>query len=163
MVDFCATQSQFDLCSLRTRQITTHASSVREGPYGAQSLAGQTTTRCTCFGRWRSQGIPCHVEICNDDLLQEPRDPSASLTIIDFLLSFHGLQHLYLKVANFPRSVHGFQDAIYHHRSTPQSLVYHERQLVPIDTDRTFEDVRDIYPSWVPEAPGLLSHITVTA
>ncbi|KAF7589640.1 hypothetical protein BBP40_004013 [Aspergillus hancockii] len=104
-----------------------------------------------------------HLEMCNDDLLQGPSDPSASLAIIEFLLSFQGLQHLHLRVSNFPQSVPGLQDAVRHHQSTLQSLIYHERQLVPIDNDRTFEDVRDVSPGWAREIPQLLYHSAATA
>jgi hypothetical protein len=99
-----------------------------------------------------------HVEVCSDDLLQGPTDPSASLAVIDFLLAFRGLQHLHLQVSNFPLSLPGFHDAVRHHQSTLQSIIYHERRLVPIDNDWTFEDVRDVSPNWTREIPQLLYH-----
>ncbi|KAE8155390.1 hypothetical protein BDV40DRAFT_283846 [Aspergillus tamarii] len=104
-----------------------------------------------------------HVEVCSDDLFQAPMDPPASLAIIDFLLAFQGLRHLHLQVSNLPVSLPGFGDALRHHQSTLQSIIYHERRLVPIDNDRTFEDVRDVSPSWAREMPQLLRHHPSTA
>lgn len=66
-----------------------------------------------------------------------------------FLCSFRGLQHLHLRLSNFPSSKSHIQDTIRHHQTTLKSLVYHERQLAPIDADGLFEDDRDVSPAWV--------------
>ncbi|KAJ6039076.1 hypothetical protein N7499_003117 [Penicillium canescens] len=47
------------------------------------------------------------------------------------------------EVVQFP------SDAIRHYRPTLKSLVYHERQLAPIDADVLFEDDRDVSPARV--------------
>ncbi|KAF3002198.1 hypothetical protein E8E15_000126 [Penicillium rubens] len=66
-----------------------------------------------------------------------------------FLCSFRGLQHLHLRLSNFPSSKSHIQDTIQHHQTTLKSLVYHERQLAPIDANGLFEDDRDVSPAWV--------------
>lgn len=86
-------------------------------------------------------------ELCCDNL---PLDPSkANLgPVIAFLLSLQGLQHLYLKLANFAHT-HQIEPVIRHHSQTLQTLVYHEKQLAPVDNERLWWDTRDFCPSWI--------------
>lgn len=84
-----------------------------------------------------------HFEI-SSDYLREPGEPVTFIAIIEFLLSFRGLQYLYLKISNFPRLLPGLDDAIDHHRSTLRGLVFHERRLTAIDSERIFEELRDV-------------------
>ncbi|KAJ5775836.1 uncharacterized protein N7511_000847 [Penicillium nucicola] len=90
-----------------------------------------------------------HLEFSFDYLLHESGEGRGLSAIVRFLCSFRGLQHLHLKLSNFPASKSDIQDAIRHHQSTLKSLVYHERQLAPIDADGLFEDDRDVSPAWI--------------
>ena len=80
----------------------------------------------------------------SSDYLRESGEPLAFIAIVEFLLSFRGLQYLYLKVSNVPQPLPGLDDAIHHHQSTLRGLVFHERQLMAIDSERIFEELRDV-------------------
>ncbi|RDK41038.1 hypothetical protein M752DRAFT_284537 [Aspergillus phoenicis ATCC 13157] len=84
-----------------------------------------------------------HFEI-SSDYLRESGERLAFIAIVEFLLSFRGLQYLYLKVSNFPQLLPGLDDAIHHHRSTLRGLVFHERRLMAIDSERIFEELQDV-------------------
>ena len=84
-----------------------------------------------------------HFEI-SSDYLHESGEPLAFIAIVEFLLSFRGLQYLYLKVSNIPQPLPGLDDAIYHHQSTLRGLVFYERRLMAIDSERIFEELRDM-------------------
>jgi hypothetical protein len=90
-----------------------------------------------------------HFEFSFDYLLHEPGEGNSLSAVVRFLCSFRGLQHLHLRLSNFPSSKSHIQDTIRHHQTTLKSLVYHERQLAPIDADGLFEDDRDVSPAWV--------------
>ncbi|KAJ5837640.1 uncharacterized protein N7525_002828 [Penicillium rubens] len=90
-----------------------------------------------------------HFEFSFDYLLHEPGEGCGLSAVMRFLCSFRGLQHLHLRLSNFPSSKSHIQDTIQHHQTTLKSLVYHERQLAPIDADGLFEDDRDVSPAWV--------------
>ncbi|OJJ52145.1 hypothetical protein ASPSYDRAFT_95845 [Aspergillus sydowii CBS 593.65] len=80
-----------------------------------------------------------HFEI-SSDYLRELRERLAFIAIFEFLLSFRGLEYLYLKISNFPQFLPGLDDAIHHHQSTLRGLVFHERRLMAIESERIFED-----------------------
>ncbi|KAI2736042.1 hypothetical protein DTO013E5_9197 [Penicillium roqueforti] len=103
-----------------------------------------------------------HFEISHDFLLHEPGDRSFS-AIVRFLRSFRGLQHLNLRLSNFPASKSRIEDAIRHHRTTLKSLVYHERQPSPVDEDGLFEDDRDVSPVWIADLSTIVDLGRVTA
>jgi hypothetical protein len=65
----------------------------------------------------------------------------------EFLLLFRGLQNLHLHLSNFPLLGAAFVGAIYGHHDTLKSLVYYERQLVPLDESGLFEEDRDVNPT----------------
>lgn len=96
------------------------------------------------LARTRNPFLLHHFELCSD-FLRESQGQLTFIAIVEFLLSFRGLQHLHLKVSNFPRLLPGFHDAIQHHQSTLQSLLFHERRLVSID-EGLFEELRDVDP-----------------
>ncbi|BCS00167.1 uncharacterized protein AKAW2_50508S [Aspergillus luchuensis] len=102
-----------------------------------------------------------HFEICSN-YLRDSEDRLASIAIVEFLLSFRGLRRLYLKVANFPRFLPGLGDAIKHHQATLHGLVFHEHRLMPIDTERLFEDLRDVNMA-SPNIPQILRHSSPAA
>ncbi|KAJ5751402.1 uncharacterized protein N7511_008367, partial [Penicillium nucicola] len=90
-----------------------------------------------------------HLEFSFGYLQHESGEGRGLSAIVRFLCSFRGLQHLHLKLSNFPASKSDIQDAIRHHQSTLESLVCHERQLAPIDADGLFQDDRDVSPAWI--------------
>ncbi|OGE46739.1 hypothetical protein PENARI_c124G04245, partial [Penicillium arizonense] len=104
-----------------------------------------------------------HFEFSFDYLLHEPGEGRSLSAVVRFLCSFRGLQHLYLRLSNFPASKSHIQDAIRHHQSTLKSLVYHERQLAPIDADGLFEDDRDVSPAWVTNLSAIVDLGQVSA
>lgn len=104
-----------------------------------------------------------YFEICVDFLLDKPGEEHDSAAVVLFLRSFRGLRHLHLKLSNFPASEPRMQDAIRHHRPTLESLIYHERQLMPIDDDGFFEDDRDISPGWIASIPDVVDLRQITA
>ena len=87
-----------------------------------------------------------HFEVSSDYLCQERPDCDEPLMIIDFLVSFRGLERLHLKFSNLWGTLPGVHQAIRHHQATLRSLIYHERQLVPIHTGSLFQEVRDVTP-----------------
>lgn len=48
---------------------------------------------------------------------------------------------LYLKVSNFFQFFPGLDDAIHHHKSTLRGLVFHERRLMAINSERTVKQL----------------------
>ena len=104
-----------------------------------------------------------HFEICFDFLLHEPGDGRGFSAVVRFLRSFRGLQHLNLRLSNFPASESRVEDAIGHHQSTLKSLVYHERQLAPVNEDGLFEDDRDVSPVWIADLSTIVDLGQVTA
>ncbi|KAJ5365277.1 hypothetical protein N7517_008163 [Penicillium concentricum] len=101
--------------------------------------------------------------ITDDLLLHEPGDGRSLSSVIRFLRSFRGLQHLHLRLSNFPTSESRIQDAIKHHQTTFKSLVYHKRQLAPIGEDGLFEDDRDVSPVWIANLSTIVDLGQVTA
>lgn len=99
----------------------------------------------------------------NSDLFHESDNRLVYIAIVELLLSFRGLQHLHIKLANFPRFLPGFQEAILHHRSSLRSLSFHERQLIAVDEEGLFEDIRDVSPRWTRDIPQVLQHCSLTA
>ncbi|CRL31280.1 Cyclin-like F-box [Penicillium camemberti] len=104
-----------------------------------------------------------HFEISYDFLLHEPGEGRRYSAIARFLRSFRGLQHLHIRLSNFPASKSRIEDAIRHHRTTLKSLVYHERQLAPVDEDGLFEDDRDVSPVWIADLSTIVDLGRVTA
>ncbi|KAJ5855206.1 hypothetical protein N7455_009154 [Penicillium solitum] len=104
-----------------------------------------------------------HFETSLDLLLHEPGDGCSLSAVVRFLRSFRGLQHLHLRLSNFPASESRIQDAIKHHQTTLKSLVYHERQLAPIGEDGLFEDDRDVSPVWIANLSTIVDLGQVTA
>jgi hypothetical protein len=86
-------------------------------------------------------------ELCCDNLALDPNKANLG-PVVAFLLSLQGLQHLYLKLANFAHT-HQIEPVIRHHSRTLETLVYHEKQLAPIDNERLWWDTRDFCPSWI--------------
>lgn len=86
-------------------------------------------------------------EFCCDNLALDANQTNLS-PVAAFLLSFQGLHHLYLKLANFAHS-HQIEAVIQHHSQTLEALLYHEKQLAPIDNERLWWDTRDFCPSWI--------------
>ncbi|KAJ5100801.1 hypothetical protein N7456_006853 [Penicillium angulare] len=84
----------------------------------------------------------------SDDLVSGPGKTNDLSAVTAFLLSFRGLKHLYLKVSNFARS-HQIESALRHHDPTLKTLVYHEKQLTPIDNERLWWGTRDYCPAWI--------------
>ena len=101
-------------------------------------------------------------ELCCDFLLHEPDDDCEFSSVVKFLFSFRGLQHLRLRLSNFPELGFRVEDAIRHHRPTLESLVYHQRRLAPIDNEGLFEDDRDVSPVWIPDLPAIVDLCRVT-
>ncbi|KAL5332505.1 hypothetical protein BJX70DRAFT_392936 [Aspergillus crustosus] len=83
-----------------------------------------------------------HFEI-SSEYLRESGERLAFIAIVEFLLSFRGLQYLYLKISNFPQFLPGLDDVIHHHQSTLRGLIFHERRLMAVDSERIFEELRD--------------------
>jgi hypothetical protein len=86
-------------------------------------------------------------ELCCDNLALDPNKANLG-PVVAFLLSLQGLQHLYLKLANFAHT-HQIEPVLRHHSRTLETLVYHEKQLAPIDNERLWWDTRDFCPSWI--------------
>jgi hypothetical protein len=104
-----------------------------------------------------------HFEMCCDFVLHEPDDDCDFTSVVRFLVSFRGLEHLYLALSNFPVLGFRIQDAIRHHRTTLETFIYHERRLAPIDIEGRFEDDRDMSPGWVLGLPTIVDTCRVTA
>lgn len=104
-----------------------------------------------------------HFEPSFDFLLHETGEGRSLSSVVRFLRSFLGLQHLHLRLSNFPASESRIQDAIKHHQTTLKSLVYHERQLASIDKDGLFEDDRDVSPVWIANLSTIVDLGQVTA
>ncbi|KAI3120536.1 hypothetical protein CBS147326_9420 [Penicillium roqueforti] len=99
-----------------------------------------------------------HFEI-SSDYLRESGERLAFIAIVEFLLSFQGLEYLYLKISNFPQSLPGLDDAIHHHQSTLRGLAFHERRLMAINSEQTFEELRDDVTVTLPSIPRILRKI----
>ncbi|KAJ5230957.1 hypothetical protein N7489_011665 [Penicillium chrysogenum] len=104
-----------------------------------------------------------HFEFSFDYLLHEPSEGRSLSAVVRFLSSFRGLQHLHLRLSNFPASKSHIRDAIRHHQSTLKGLVYHKRQLAPIDADGLFEEDRDVSPAWVTNLSAIVDLGQVSA
>ncbi|KAI2736050.1 hypothetical protein DTO013E5_9205 [Penicillium roqueforti] len=102
-------------------------------------------------------------EACFDFQLHDPVDDHDFSGFVDFLLSFHGLKHLYLRLSNVPRSESRIPNAIRHHQPTLETFIYHERQLAPLDDDGLFEESRDVTPAWIPHLSIIIDPYKVTA
>ncbi|CAG8221431.1 unnamed protein product [Penicillium salamii] len=61
-----------------------------------------------------------------------------------FLLSFHRLQYLHLRLSNLPSIESRIQDVIRYHQSILETIIYHKCQLISLDNDGLFEEVRNI-------------------
>ncbi|KAJ5642317.1 hypothetical protein N7490_006317 [Penicillium lividum] len=101
-------------------------------------------------------------EFCCDSVLHENSRNREVNLLVDFLLSFKGLKHLHLKLSNFS-DISQVETAITHHSSTLESLIYHERELVPIDDEGLFEDTRDQQPIWIPHLPKVIQLSQISA
>ncbi|KAJ5111890.1 hypothetical protein NUU61_001520 [Penicillium alfredii] len=139
-----------DYSSFRSLQ----ALSLRDCPNVLRFLRSLSGSRSTLNLR--------EFELCCDFLLHEPDDDYEFSSVVRFLFSFRGLQHLRLRLSNFPELGFRVEDAIRHHRPTLESLVYHQRQLAPIDNEGLFEDDRDVSPDWIPGLPAIVDLCRVT-
>lgn len=88
------------------------------------------------------------------DLLQDNHRHANAIN--EFLLSFRGLRDLHLHLSNFPALGSAFMDAIYAHRDTLRSFVYHERQLAPLGDSGLFEEQCDVSPGWTGELDKII-------
>lgn len=82
--------------------------------------------------------------------------------VLNFLISFKGLRHLFLRLSNFevPSRV---ESVVRYHRSTLETVCYHERQLGPIDDEGLFEEYRDVSPQWISGQWDILNPSCLTA
>jgi hypothetical protein len=110
----------------------------------------------------RSKGTPQLelFEFSSDNLLDgfgEDLTP-----VLNFLVSFKGLRHLFLRLSNFedPSRV---ESVVRYHRSTLETLCYHERQLGLIDDEGLFEEYRDVSPQWISGQWDILNLSCLTA
>lgn len=92
----------------------------------------------------------------SSDYLRELGEQVAFIAIIEFLLSFQGLEYLYLKISNFPQFLPGLDDAIHHHQSTLRGLIFHERRLMAINSEQIFEELWDDIAMTLPSIPCIL-------
>lgn len=92
-------------------------------------------------------------ELCFDGI-QEP-DIANPHAVVEFLTSFSGLEYLLL-ISNTFIPMHWFRGPILHHRRSLKSLIYHERDLISIDTERLFQETRDVATSWAADIPRTL-------
>jgi hypothetical protein len=53
----------------------------------------------------------------------------------------------------------GLDDAIHHHQSTLRGLIFHERRLMAVDSERIFEELRDDVTVTLPSIPRILRKI----
>jgi hypothetical protein len=81
---------------------------------------------------------------------------------VDFLLSFKGLRHLHLKLANISGTEH-IKVGVQQHHSTLKSFVYHERSLAAIDNEGIFEETRDDTAVWVSDLSIIVNSPQTTA
>ena len=93
-------------------------------------------------------------ELCFDGI-QEP-DIANPHAVVEFLTSFSGLEYLHLLISNTFIPMHWFRGPILHHRRSLKSLIYHERDLISIDTESLFEETRDVTTSWAADIPRTL-------
>lgn len=106
------------------------------------------------------KGIQIHA--CFDFLLHGSDEGCAGV-VADFLSSFRGLRDLCLRLSNFP-SNESLVEGTESHQSTLRSLVYHERQLIPLDDhDGLFEDERDVSPVWIADLSSVVDLRQITA
>lgn len=109
-----------------------------------------------------------HFEACFDVVPFDSSGISNDGVLETFIRSFSGLRHLYLKLSNYPVEKHNLLDAIRRHRATLETLIYHERQVLPIGVESLFEEERDVQTSWTPSlmrviAPCRLSALALCA
>lgn len=90
-------------------------------------------------------------------------DEGCAGAVADFLGSFRGLQALCLRLSNFPLNESLVKEGIQSHHSTLRALVYHGRQLIPLDNDGLFEDERDVRPVWVADLSTVVDLRQITA
>jgi hypothetical protein len=83
--------------------------------------------------------------------------------IEEFLLSFTGLRHLRLKLSNLPECGNSVRDVFRHHTATLETIVYHERQLQPMDNEGLFEAEHDVSPMWNSNISAIMNLDKVTA
>ncbi|CEL11749.1 hypothetical protein ASPCAL14846 [Aspergillus calidoustus] len=95
----------------------------------------------------------------SSDCLRESGERLAFIAIVEFLLSFRGLQYLYLKISNFPQFLPGLDDAIHHHQSALRGLIFHERRLMAVDREQIFEELRDDVTVTLASIPRILRKI----
>ncbi|KAJ5720260.1 uncharacterized protein N7483_008194 [Penicillium malachiteum] len=76
--------------------------------------------------------------------------------LTQFLQSFTGLRHLKLKLSSFTLEPH-LATAIAHHRSSLQSLIYHERELQLIDDEGRFQELRDKEMTFMVQLPHIVN------
>jgi len=101
-------------------------------------------------------------EFCYDSNIHRRDEYKEVQPVVDFLLSFKGLRHLHLKLANVSGTKH-IKDGIQQHHSTLESLVYHERTLAAIDSEGIFEETRDDTAVWVSDLSIIANSPQTTA
>jgi hypothetical protein len=80
-------------------------------------------------------------KLCFDTLALNPNKADIG-PVIAFLLSLQGLRYLYLKLTNFAQT-YQIGSMIRHHSQTLETLMYHEKQLAPID-NRDYSRILEI-------------------
>lgn len=83
--------------------------------------------------------------------------------IEEFLRSFTGLRHLRLRLSNLPECRNRVRDVFQHHTNTLETIVYHERQLQPMDNEGLFEADQDVSPTWTSSVSAIMDLDKVTA
>lgn len=103
-----------------------------------------------------------HFGICFDEF----REPDLLLDthpVLDFLVSFAGLESLHVLISNSFRPGDWFARPVEHHRASLKRLVHHERSLMPLDGRAIFEETRDIPTSWISQIDHALDSSVVRA
>ncbi|KAJ5917566.1 hypothetical protein N7466_011120 [Penicillium verhagenii] len=95
-------------------------------------------------------------------MLQEGNSDREARFLAEFLKSFKGLRHLHLKLCNF-LDLSWIEQGIAHHRSTLETLVYHERGLQAIDDEGRFEETRDQQPTWALHLANAVNLLQISA
>ncbi|CAG8926430.1 unnamed protein product [Penicillium salamii] len=91
-----------------------------------------------------------------------------TLTLQDYpnqlylLQSLSQLQHLNLKLSNFPTSKSHIENTIKHHHTTLKSLIYYKYQLTPINKHSLFKNNQNISPIWITDLSSIIDLTQIT-
>jgi hypothetical protein len=95
------------------------------------------------------------------DELEEDIHPHFPNPVIQFLTSFHSLEHLHLSVSN-PVTLDGHFLGIVPHHPSLKCFVYHERKLLAIESDETLPGTHDIPTPWSRELSTYVGETKLT-